>query len=152
MKDYLRREQAAEYLQSKFGAFTRQTLAKLASVGGGPRFRKFGRYPVYTVADLDEWVAGRMSAPFDSTAEASVSSRVLEHGQTGAAPSADAATEEMCKHGRGTPWAPAASNCEGGDPFIVIRDLLEHAVFDRERNEECSEAVKRAEAWLAARA
>lgn len=72
MAEYLRREQAAEYLQSKFGVFTHQTLAKLACVGGGPRFRKFGRYPVYTVEDLDEWIAARMSAPFDSTAAASV--------------------------------------------------------------------------------
>jgi len=66
---YLRRHQAAEYLQERYGAYTTETLAKLACVGGGPKFRKLGRFPVYTPADLDAWAVSRMSPPVSSTAE-----------------------------------------------------------------------------------
>ena len=67
--DYLRRNQAADYLQSQYGAFTAQTLAKLACVGGGPVFHKMGRMVLYKPTDLDAWAAGKMSAPVTSTAE-----------------------------------------------------------------------------------
>lgn len=66
---YLRRNQAADYLQERYGFGTTETLAKLACVGGGPRFRKLGRLPVYTPADLDAWVESRLSAPVASTSE-----------------------------------------------------------------------------------
>lgn len=66
---YLRREAAAAYLQERCGAYTAQTLAKLACVGGGPPFRKAGPFPLYTQADLDTWLAARMSQPVTSTAE-----------------------------------------------------------------------------------
>ena len=69
MTDYMRREQAAEYLLGRYKAFTAETLAKLASVGGGPTFRKLGRFPVYTRDDLDAWAVSRLSAPVSSTAE-----------------------------------------------------------------------------------
>jgi hypothetical protein len=71
MMDYLRRGRAAEYLLERYGAYTAETLAKLASIGGGPRFRKMGRFPVYTRDDLDAWANARMSAPVSSTAELS---------------------------------------------------------------------------------
>ena len=35
------------------------TLAKLRCVGGGPLFAKLGRAVVYTVADLETWVAAQ---------------------------------------------------------------------------------------------
>lgn len=66
---YLRRDKAAAYLQERYGAYTTETLAKLACIGGGPRFRKLGRFPVYTAFDLDEWAALRMSKPVSSTSE-----------------------------------------------------------------------------------
>lgn len=69
--DYLRRNQAADYLQSMYGAYTTQTLAKLACVGGGPVFHKMGRMVLYKTDDLDSWAAGKMSAPVSSTAELS---------------------------------------------------------------------------------
>lgn len=53
MAEYLRRDKAAQYLQERFGAYTVETLAKLASIGGGPRFRRMGRFPVYTREDLE---------------------------------------------------------------------------------------------------
>jgi hypothetical protein len=69
---YLRRSQAAAYLHQQFGAYTTGTLAKLACLGGGPQFRKIGKYPVYSQADLDAWAASKMSAPVSSTSELGV--------------------------------------------------------------------------------
>ncbi|MBD8550683.1 hypothetical protein [Sphingomonas sp. CFBP 8764] len=68
-KTYLRRSEAARYLQDNYGAYTVETLAKLACVGGGPVFRRMGPFPVYTAADLKLWAEGRMSKPVTSTAE-----------------------------------------------------------------------------------
>ncbi len=68
-KLYLSRAQAAEYLQERYGAYKAQTLAKMAVTGDGPRFRKMGAFTYYLEADLDEWVASRMSAPVKSTTE-----------------------------------------------------------------------------------
>ncbi len=69
MSEYLRRDRAAEYLKFNYGAYSKETLAKLACVGGGPLFRKLGRFPVYTVSDLDDWAQARMSRLMTSTAE-----------------------------------------------------------------------------------
>lgn len=66
---YLRRDKAAAYLQERYGAYTTDTLAKLACVGGGPKFRKMGPYPVYLPEDLDEWAQSRMSRTVSSTSE-----------------------------------------------------------------------------------
>ena len=53
---YLRRKQAGEYLQSKFGFGSPRTLAKLATVGGGPAYFKAGaKTVVYEPAALDAW-------------------------------------------------------------------------------------------------
>lgn len=68
-KEYLRRTEAAQYLQERAGAYTVETLAKLACVGGGPVMRRLGRFPVYTIADLDAWLASKLSPPGASTAE-----------------------------------------------------------------------------------
>lgn len=65
---YLRRIDAARYVRERWGApCSAKWLAKLAVVGGGPQFRKIGRYPMYTRADLDAWIEGRISAPRRST-------------------------------------------------------------------------------------
>lgn len=66
---YLRRHQAADFLQERYGFGTTETLAKLACIGGGPRFRKLGRFPVYTADDLQEWALSRLSGPVGSTSE-----------------------------------------------------------------------------------
>lgn len=60
-KAFLRRAEAAQYLQERLGAYTTETLAKLACVGGGPRFQKLGPYPLYRPEHLDEWIASRLS-------------------------------------------------------------------------------------------
>lgn len=68
-KVYLRRAEAAEYLQARYGAYKAQTLAKLAVQGSGPSFRKMGAFTYYLPSDLDAWAASRMSAPVKSTTE-----------------------------------------------------------------------------------
>jgi len=42
-------------------------LAKLAVVGGGPIYRKAGRFPLYAVEDLDIWARSRIGTPRRST-------------------------------------------------------------------------------------
>src|SRR5262245_52904272 len=57
---FLRRSDAAVYITERYGfPCSRQWLAKLAVGGGGPTFRKAGRYPIYDPADLDLWAERR---------------------------------------------------------------------------------------------
>jgi hypothetical protein len=64
----LRRAEAAQYVHHNWGyPCSPKTLAKYAVIGGGPRFRKAGRYPLYHPDDLDVWVNGKLSAPMTST-------------------------------------------------------------------------------------
>ncbi len=64
----LRRKEAARYLTEQRGLpISAQTLAKYATVGGGPAFRKFGRFPLYQVEDLDAWAHSRLGPPQRST-------------------------------------------------------------------------------------
>jgi hypothetical protein len=67
---YYRRKQAAAYLKSRYGHGSPRTLAKLATLGGGPIFRRFGRIVLYDPADLDAWALARLSAPLRSTSDA----------------------------------------------------------------------------------
>jgi hypothetical protein len=53
---FLRRADAADYLQYRYGLrCSRQTLAKLAVLGGGPIFHHSGRTPLYAPSGLDKW-------------------------------------------------------------------------------------------------
>ncbi|HEV7283866.1 MAG TPA: hypothetical protein VGN75_03340 [Kaistia sp.] len=69
-KPRLRRSEVPAYLLQTHGIpITRATLAKMATVGGGPCMSHFGRIPLYHVDDLDAWAAQRLSKPVASTAE-----------------------------------------------------------------------------------
>lgn len=68
---FLRRDPAAKYLKETYGHGSPRTLAKLASIGGGPRFHKSGRLALYTVADLDDWALSRISPAMTSTSDIS---------------------------------------------------------------------------------
>ena len=64
------RADAASYVQERYGfSCSRQWLAKLAVVGGGPVFRKAGRTPIYAPDDLDAWAVARIGAPLRSTSD-----------------------------------------------------------------------------------
>jgi len=60
---------ASEYLTEKGLPIAEGTLGKLRVIGGGPRFRKWGRQPLYDETDLDEWAEQRLGAPRRSTSE-----------------------------------------------------------------------------------
>lgn len=66
----LRRSEASQYLKEKWGIDrTANTLAKLACLGGGPRFEHAGRIPLYREAELDAWAASIMSPLKRSTSD-----------------------------------------------------------------------------------
>ncbi|MBN9330216.1 MULTISPECIES: helix-turn-helix domain-containing protein [unclassified Comamonas] len=58
---YLTNDEAAEYLR-----LSPRTLEKQRVIGGGPKFRKFGRRVMYAVADLDTWADERS---FEATSD-----------------------------------------------------------------------------------
>ena len=66
---FLDRTEAAEYIRAKGLPSTPATLRKLACVGGGPAFRRFGRAVRYEQAALDEWIADRLTRPLRNTSE-----------------------------------------------------------------------------------
>jgi hypothetical protein len=67
---FLRRIDAARHVRDTWGLpCSPRWLAKLAVVGGGPIFRKAGRFPIYAPADLDDWARARISAPRRSTSD-----------------------------------------------------------------------------------
>ena len=51
---YLTNNEAAEFLR-----LSPRTLEKQRVIGGGPRFRKFGRRVMYAVVDLEIWADAR---------------------------------------------------------------------------------------------
>ena len=66
----LRRAEAAQYVRESWGMpLSRQTLAKWATIGGGPLFRKAGRFPLYETSDLDDWVLKRLGPKQRSTSD-----------------------------------------------------------------------------------
>jgi hypothetical protein len=70
MTSFLRSADASRYLEEKYAIRAKPaTLAKYRSVGGGPRFRYEGRFPLYSVADLDAWARERIGPVVRSTAE-----------------------------------------------------------------------------------
>lgn len=70
MKQYLERPEAAEYLTARGLRISKTTLQKLATIGGGPAYQRFGLRAVYTSKALDEWAEKKLSAPKRSTSEA----------------------------------------------------------------------------------
>ena len=66
---YMRRADAASYIRNYGIPCVASTLAKYACTGGGPPFRKAGRFPVYFKADLDAWARQRLGMLVRSTSE-----------------------------------------------------------------------------------
>ena len=59
---FLNTAQAAHYV-----GLSRRTLEKMRTVGGGPKYRKHGRYVRYHIDDLDAWSGSRArGATFDA--------------------------------------------------------------------------------------
>lgn len=69
--EFLNRDQAATYLRDRWGQrCSRGLLAKLAVSCDGPVYRLAGRFPQYTLDDLDAWAESRISTPRRATSEA----------------------------------------------------------------------------------
>lgn len=66
-KLYLDRAEAAQYLTDLGLKTAKGTLQKLASVGGGPVYRRFGHRAVYLLVDLDTWVGQKIGRPRKSS-------------------------------------------------------------------------------------
>jgi hypothetical protein len=58
---FLSNSEAAVFLK-----LSPRTLEKMRVIGGGPRFRKFGRRVLYKLRDLEQWADGRAC---DSTSD-----------------------------------------------------------------------------------
>jgi len=69
-KPYRRRPQAAEYIEETWGIpCSVKSLAKWAVTGGGPAFRKAGKFPIYDEPDLDAWAEAKIGPRVHSTSE-----------------------------------------------------------------------------------
>lgn len=66
----LRREQLAEALTARGYRITAATLKSMATRGGGPPFRKFGKWVSYEWGPSLKWAESRLSPPRHSTSEA----------------------------------------------------------------------------------
>ena len=66
-----RRTEASEYLKREHGLdFAPNTLAKLATTGGGPAFYSGPKFPLYPETGLDEWAKQKLGKLVNSTSEA----------------------------------------------------------------------------------
>ncbi|AWN44001.1 hypothetical protein DK389_30235 [Methylobacterium durans] len=70
VKPRLRRWEAAQYLARRHGVeIAPSTLAKYACLGGGPKFQKSGRVPLYLIDELDHWAVNRLGPLICSTSD-----------------------------------------------------------------------------------
>jgi hypothetical protein len=71
---YLTNDEAADYLR-----LSPRTLEKQRVIGGGPKFRKFGRRVMYAVSDLDAWADQRSyeARPIPNTPSATRATTVM---------------------------------------------------------------------------
>jgi hypothetical protein len=67
---YLTRPEAAAFLMERFRHGSAKTLARLATTGGGPKFRKSGgRLVLYAESDLIAWGESKLGKLQSSTAQ-----------------------------------------------------------------------------------
>jgi len=69
----LPRAKVSEFIESEFGiSVSPKTLSKLATIGGGPVYRKFGNRAFYEKHALRDWVHQKLSAPKKSSSNLEV--------------------------------------------------------------------------------
>jgi hypothetical protein len=68
-ESWYRRKAAAEALRELGFPVSPNTLSTMATRGGGPPYRLFGKFPIYRGDDLRAWALARSSAPASSTSE-----------------------------------------------------------------------------------
>jgi hypothetical protein len=57
---YKSRAEAAAYLEDRGLPYSPNTLQKLATTGGGPRYALWGNKAVYLPSDLDAWITTKL--------------------------------------------------------------------------------------------
>ena len=62
-KRFLTRSEAADYLTNSGLPVAKNTLQKLACLGGGPIYMIFGNRALYRPTDLDTWANGKLGSP-----------------------------------------------------------------------------------------
>lgn len=73
--EYLSRSAAAKLIRDRYGLrLSSQTLAKYATIGGGPPYYKAGRQCLYREGDLMAWAEARIAGR-----RASTSAPIIEH-------------------------------------------------------------------------
>ena len=60
---YLSQNEVSEYCKTKGLRLSPKTLEKKRSIGGGPKFYKFGNRVVYSIKDIDIWLKDQLGAP-----------------------------------------------------------------------------------------
>jgi hypothetical protein len=79
----VRRKEAARYITEVWGIpMSPKTLAKLAVTGGGPPYRKAGKFPLYEITALDEFAKTKLSPLVSSTSELQATRRCDGAGMT----------------------------------------------------------------------
>ena len=68
-ENFLTRSEAAAHLTNRGLPIAAKTLAKMASIGGGPPYRVFGRNAVYLPSDLEVWATERLGAAKANTSQ-----------------------------------------------------------------------------------
>jgi hypothetical protein len=69
----LSRKEACEYLEKVWGIQRKpSTFAAYATHGGGPVFQKDGRFPKYTISNLDKYAKKTLGEPVTSNCELKV--------------------------------------------------------------------------------
>ena len=64
---YLNRAETADYINSLGLPISKLTLQKYATVGGGPKYQRFGHRAVYLASEINTWVRNKITAPMAST-------------------------------------------------------------------------------------
>ena len=76
VKPRLSRIEACDYLLASHGVQVAvATLAKYATLGGGPRFQRFNRKPLYPRDELDAWAVQKLGDVVANTGEAAAKAR-----------------------------------------------------------------------------
>lgn len=70
MFQYLTRAEAADFLTRRGLRISKNTLQKMATVGGGPVYQIFGNRALYRPEALVQWAEAKLTPPRSSTSEA----------------------------------------------------------------------------------
>jgi len=83
-KRILRRDEASEYLRETYNIrCAPATLAKMVSTGGGPRYHKVNRSPLYPVAELDVWARKQLGPLHSSSSDCLIDQRAHDRAGIG---------------------------------------------------------------------